>query len=30
MAGLTMTSAANASLLNHFEIAATSVIAMCV
>lgn len=30
MTGLTMTSAANASLLNNFEIVATSVIAFCV
>lgn len=30
MAGLTMTTAANASLLNNFEIVATSIIALCV
>lgn len=30
MGGLTMTSAANASLLNNFEIVATSLIALCV
>lgn len=30
MIGLTMTTAANASLLNNFEIVATSVIAMCI
>lgn len=30
MAGLTMTSAANASLLNNFEIVATSIIALCI
>ncbi len=30
MIGLTMTSAANASLLNNFEIVATSIIALCV
>lgn len=30
MVGLTMTTAANASLLNNFEIVATSVIALCV
>ena len=30
MIGLTMTSAANASLLNNFEIVATSIIALCI
>lgn len=30
MAGLTMTSTANASLLNNFEIVATSIIALCI
>ncbi|MBR6652944.1 MAG: DMT family transporter, partial [Anaerotignum sp.] len=30
MVGLTMTSAANASLLNNFEIVATSIIALCI
>ncbi|MEG2702535.1 MAG: DMT family transporter, partial [Clostridia bacterium] len=30
MIGLTMTTAANASLLNNFEIVATSVVALCV
>lgn len=30
MIGLTMTTAANASLLNNFEIVATSIIALCI